>query len=831
MFVMLDEDFQVKRRKKMIVRIIIALITVFTAVVYSEGDSPYYKKGNNWQESVSNSIKTFHKEWEKLRIMLNDESIIKLGDWYSVGGFAGDRDKLHKMEFGPEKNPGLDQVYAGERKWMAHPDWKDGQAHHFEGEAREVTYLQRSIDVSKDMDILAYVSSDDGLHVWLNGQLIFENDADRGLEPNQEFIPLQLKKGENIVMLKINNRGGPHGYFFSLQPDEDVYTREVEKIWVLASRDFSDAKSIFQIEREKTDGIWDSQIQGYDESKLVENYLKKIKRIPAIAEYGKKYIETANDRVDVRIIRELYYLTCKFDNISYLDDAHESDDKKWNDYKSRFEVKAQEVASLLTDINGNEEQLSNVIVEFEEIFSNVPLRLPSGLDSKGRFGAYYTTLKYDLDWDKHWRIGEYADVVVNFDRAGYKFVFWRGTSYIPCWVTETGIWYTNEFVERRGFHSPNTEGCVEPMSDKQCRYSHVRIIESTDARVVVHWRYAPVDVRYEHPFTDPVSGWSDWVDEVYTIYPSGIGVREITVQTNRPDLWTEFQEAIVINQPGTMPEDNIELGAISLANMEGQSKTYFWTEQGGPEFEEGPDHASIFKVNLKAAYSPFALVAPPTEDGNLITSYLGHAPTSNFNFWDHWPVSQDASDGRTATSAERPSHSSLGHIGLPGNADVEWLPYKAEGIKRTKIMLHGMTDKAAEDLVPLAKSWLYAPELNLISSGYISEGYDPTQAAYVITTKKSNKPAPLSFTITAGKECPVINPAFVIKNWGRADIDVKVDDQTLIKSEDYRTGYHQTISGYNLILWLKKESEKHIQLEILSKTKWKEQRVEDLGEN
>jgi hypothetical protein len=412
------------------------------------------------------------------------------------------------------------------------------------------------------------------------------------------------------------------------------------------------------------------------------------------------------------------------------------------------------------------------------------------------------------------RIGNNADVVVNFPGTDFKFVFWRGTSYIPCWVTDTGVWYTNEFVERRGFHSPNTEGCVEPMSDKQCRYSHVRIIESNDARVVVHWRYAPVDVSYEHPFTDPVNKWFDWVDEVYTIYPSGVGVREVTVQTNRPDLWTEFQEMIVINQPGTMPEDNIELGAVSLANMIGESKTFFWDKNGGPEFDDGPEHASIFKVNLKSSHSPFALVEPPTEDGSLITSYLGHAPTSNFNFWDHWPVSQDASDGRTAISSERPSHSSLGHIGLPGMADMEWKPYKSEGIIRTKIMLHGMTDKAVEGLVPLAKSWLNAPSLKVNSSGFTSEGYDPTQAAYVLKTNEPGQPAPLSFTINASEESPLNHPAIVIQNFGIKDVELKMNGKVLKKGMDYRAGYHQTQNGYNLVVWMNAQSDSKIKIEL-----------------
>ncbi len=784
----------------------LSLIILTAGTVWSQDHSTYFKKGDNWQETVSAAIEYFHQEKGRISELLDHEKIIKLDQWYSVGGFEGDREELYEMKFGPELNPELDMEYAGGKRWTPRPEWNDGTMHNFGGEAQEATYLQRSISLSDPMEMIAYISSDDGLHVWLNDDLIFENDADRGLERSQETIPLPLKEGENKLLMKINNRGGLQGFYFSLLPDTVVYEREVEKIWLLASRDFSDVNSIFQMEREKTDGIWDSQIKKFDESELMANYLKKINRVPVIAEYGSNYLESAGAGADLEVIRGLYYITCKYDNIIYLEDARESDDASWNSYTSDFEEKARKAASEYTKAKRHQEQLTMALDELDEAFGKVPLKLPSGPDSKGRFGAYYATLKYDLDWDKHWRIGDNADVVVQFDRAGYKFVFWRGTSYIPCWVTRNGIWYTNEFVERRGFHSPNTEGCVEPMSDKQCRYSHVRIIESSDARVVVHWRYAPVDVMYEHPFTDPVTGWSDWVDEVYTIYPSGVGVREITVQTNRPDLWTEFQEAIVINQPGTLPEDNIEAGAVSLANMKGESKTYYWTQQGGPEFEEGPLHASILKINLKADHSPFALVSPPTEKGNLITSYLGHAPTSIFNFWDHWPVSQDASDGRTATSAERPSHSSLGHIGLPGMADMEWKPYKAEGIKRTKIMLHGMTQQSVEDLVPLAKSWLYAPELKLDDPGFTSEGYDPTQAAYVVRRIDSEPAAPVTFEIQASEDSPLINPAIVMKNWGVREVELSINGNVVERGADFRYGIENRMEGTDLVMWINRKS-------------------------
>jgi len=38
--------------------------------------------------------------------------------------------------------------------------------------------------------------------------------------------------------------------------------------------------------------------------------------------------------------------------------------------------------------------------------------LPSGPPGPGRFGAYYTTLKYYDAWDAPWRVGEHADVIV-----------------------------------------------------------------------------------------------------------------------------------------------------------------------------------------------------------------------------------------------------------------------------------------------------------------------------------------------------------------------------------------------------------------------------------
>ncbi|MHC4644547.1 MAG: LamG-like jellyroll fold domain-containing protein [Planctomycetota bacterium] len=427
------------------------------------------------------------------------------------------------------------------------------------------------------------------------------------------------------------------------------------------------------------------------------------------------------------------------------------------------------------------------------------LRLPSGPKGAGRFGAYYETLKYRPEWDNLWKVADHADVVVRFGEYGHRFVFWRGTSYIPCWATYDGAWYTNEFFERRG-HLGGCDSMCEPMSDKQCRYSHARIIESTDARVVVHWRYSPTDLYYKLPYRDPMTGWADWVDEYYTIYPDSVGVRKATIHTGSPlKHWIEYQEGIVVNQPGTIPEDNINFDAVTFANLKGESKTYVWTERGGPELRDPPDQPCIQVINFKNPYKPFTVVNP---DGVRIKVYGGQDGDSHFHWWNHWPVAQELSDTTAAKSAAKPSHSSLTHI--------EWKQHSQEGISRTWIMLHGMTDKPAGELAPLAKSWLYAPQLELNRGACRNEGYDPTQRAYILTCENRDKPSTLEFTLAASKDSPVINPAFVIRDWGRSGASLKVNGHQMEPGRDFRLGRRRTVESSDLIVWFRTESTKPV---------------------
>ena len=51
--------------------------------------------------------------------------------------------------------------------------------------------------------------------------------------------------------------------------------------------------------------------------------------------------------------------------------------------------------------------------------------LPSGPPGPGRFGGFYTTLKFDDMWDAPRRVAPDSDVIVRFDQAPIRLVFWQ----------------------------------------------------------------------------------------------------------------------------------------------------------------------------------------------------------------------------------------------------------------------------------------------------------------------------------------------------------------------------------------------------------------------
>jgi len=404
--------------------------------------------------------------------------------------------------------------------------------------------------------------------------------------------------------------------------------------------------------------------------------------------------------------------------------------------------------------------------------------------SANKFGAEYTKFKYYETWDNIWRVSEHPDILVVFDEMPCRIVFWRGTSYGPICVTDNGKWIGDQssenyrMVEQEG----QAEGCCEHMSDKQCRHSHVRIIESTDARVVVHWRYGAVDSRYF--FVKADNGWGDWVDEYWTIYPDGVAIRHLA----RGKIWYDsWVETMFFSEPGTRPQDNVELTAYTLVNNEGESQTYSWAD-GSPECDLA--NPLISMVNTKSKYKMYNVY--PT--GSSVKTFDGHSRRSHFHWWNHFPVAQITSDGRGALAADRAAHSSL-----------VW------GFPAKDFLMYGLTDKPAKEPLPLARSWNNPPYITN-SSGCGSEGYEQSERAYYLSALADK----VSFELAGTQDRPVFNPCFIIKNWSKdSAAGLKVNGREVKQGRDFRQGVIVDTQGSkNKIIWVKHRSDSSVRFEL-----------------
>jgi hypothetical protein len=277
-------------------------------------------------------------------------------------------------------------------------------------------------------------------------------------------------------------------------------------------------------------------------------------------------------------------------------------------------------------------------------------------------------------------------------------------------------------------------------------------------------------------------------------------VRKQVLWTSNFKNWHEFQETIVINQPGTRPEDNIAIDALTLVNMNGEHETYRWPRQS-KELDK-PQNPNIQVVNLKSNWKPFQIVFPAHA---FMTAYTGEKTYSLFEWWNHWPVAQIPSSGVSAVAPDRASHSSLSHI--------HWDPYAQTENSMTKIMLHGLTDAQPQTLVSLSRSWINPPSVIVVGSAFRSEGYDATQRGLLFRAVNPGEKN-LSFSLQGSAQSPIIDPVFIVKNWGSEDAAIQIDGRPVTWGVAARRGHESTFETTDLVVWLKLQTERPAHFEL-----------------
>jgi mono/diheme cytochrome c family protein len=156
--------------------------------------------------------------------------------WYSLPAYplaeGAANTTLYDTAYGPESITKLDleQGFGDDgRKWAFEDRLRDEVVVTL-ANGPSANFVARTLWSPEARELEVSLGSDDGLMVYLNGELAKEERVDRGAAPDQTRATLSLQPGRNTVVMRIVNTGGPSGYYFKGLPAEPVLTGELPSL-------------------------------------------------------------------------------------------------------------------------------------------------------------------------------------------------------------------------------------------------------------------------------------------------------------------------------------------------------------------------------------------------------------------------------------------------------------------------------------------------------------------------------------------------------------------------------------------------------------------------
>lgn len=377
----------------------------------------------------------------------------------------------------------------------------------------------------------------------------------------------------------------------------------------------------------------------------------------------------------------------------------------------------------------------------------------------------FSSVEYANAWAPHLK-----DVVVSFPN-GSRYVFWRGSSYIPFWAGQHNTGMSYEWAET----SPPPDGfvdSVEPLMDKELRYGRVEIVESTAARIHVRWSYQSTDFNYKV--------WGDAPVEDYYFYPDGFGTRVLSLRS-APGAKYEVQEFIILAPQAAFPFNILPPNTVDILFIDGQKREVTFPASGEkgstprsfsrPVIGEPRDVPAIYRVRLHkdetaAAVSfnpvdthlPLHLFAPFYDRGVMVTPF----------YWgSHWPLARGNTTGWTIDDRIylTPSHNSIVSWGLENQTPFSSATFQSiDTLGQSKPMtlrrwawLVGMSDASDKRLLEWAHSFSKPPSLEIKGARFDSDSYVSERRALRLVVEDS------TVTITLKPTVRCVNPVFELR--------------------------------------------------------------------
>lgn len=101
-------------------------------------------------------------------------------------------------------------------------------------------YAYTDIQSPQEKVWLLSLGSNDGCRVWLNGERIFDYNMPRGFQPDDDVVPVFLRKGTNRLLFKIEERGNRWGFGARFRSFD---SREIEKLSPFRMTSFGNGKA------------------------------------------------------------------------------------------------------------------------------------------------------------------------------------------------------------------------------------------------------------------------------------------------------------------------------------------------------------------------------------------------------------------------------------------------------------------------------------------------------------------------------------------------------------------------------------------------------------
>ena len=113
---------------------------------------------------------------------------------------------------------------------------------------------------------------------------------------------------------------------------------------------------------------------------------------------------------------------------------------------------------------------------------------------------------------------------------------------------------------------------------------------------------------------------------------------------------------------------------------------------------------------------------------------------------------------------------------------------------------------SAVSIFPLNRSWSNPAEITV--TGAELAKYRPDEKAYYI----SEVAEIVNVELNGSSNSPIVNPAFVIKNWGNSQIEITVNGTKKEIDKNLRIGYKNTLHSQDIIIWMRNDSDDNLKI-------------------